>query len=125
MRTLLLLPLLLLAGCANFSTRGVSVENATDQIVKVEFLQLNKQGEMVTTGTQILSPGGAFQHKIDDEERTRGSRIRFMLDSQTLSDANWVMLNLPATRDRAYELKMVNNRLTARDLSKRMRSRSE
>lgn len=110
-----------LGGCAT-GVRGVSVLNKTDRLVKAEFVQVTNFGEMTTAGFQTISPTGEFRHKVDDEERTPGQRVRFTLADESFTDGNWVMLNLPATRDRVYELKLVNGRLSAKELSKRAAS---
>lgn len=127
MRSALLLVMLIvpiaatLGGCAT-GVRGVSVVNKTDRLIKAEFVQVTNFGEMTTAGFQTISPTGEFRHKVDDEERTRGQRVRFTLADESFTEGNWVMLNLPATRDRAYELKLINGRLSASELTKRPKS---
>lgn len=108
----------LLTGCSIGGVHGVEVNNATDRIVRVELLQLRKTGEMTVYSTQILGPGGAFKNKVDSEERRPGMRVRMMLEGQSVEDANWIMLNLPDSRDRVYDLMLVGNRLSAREQSK-------
>jgi hypothetical protein len=108
----------LLGGCSIGSVHGVEINNTTDRIVRVELLQLRKTGEMTVYSTQMLGPGGAFKNKVDSEERRSGMRVRMMLEGQTVGDANWVMLNLPDSRDRVYDLTLVGNRLSAREQSK-------
>lgn len=115
---MLVLPLAAsLTGCST-GVYGVSVVNKTDQLVKAEFVQVNNFGEMTSSGFQTISPTGEFRHKIDDEERTRGQRVRFTVVGQSVTDGNWVMLSLPAARDRMYELRLVNGRLSAKEVSK-------
>jgi len=108
----------LLGGCSIGSVHGVEINNATDRIVRIELLQLRKTGEMTVYSTQMLGPGGAFKNKVDSEERRSGMRVRMMLEGQSVGDANWVMLNLPATSDRVYDLALIGNRLSAREQSK-------
>jgi hypothetical protein len=107
----------LLGGCAS-GVHGVEINNNTDRIVRVELLQLRKTGEMTVYSTQMLGPGGAFKNKVDSEERRPGMRVRMMLEGQQVGDANWIMLNLPDSRDRVYDLMLVSNRLTAREQTK-------
>ncbi len=111
----------LASGCAS-GLYGVSVTNKTDQLIRAEFVQVDNFGAVTSNGFQTISPSGEFRHKIDDEERTRGQRVRFTVADQSVTDGNWVMLNLPATRDRLYELQIVNGRLTAREVNRRPRS---
>ncbi len=107
----------LLGGCAS-GVHGVEINNTTDRIVRIELLQLRKTGEMTVYSTQMLGPGGEFKNKVDSEERRPGMRVRMMLEGQQVGDANWIMLNLPDSRDRVYDLALIGNRLSAREQTK-------
>ena len=107
----------LLPGCAG-SVHGVEINNTTDRIVRVELLQLRKTGEMTVYSTQMLGPGGDFKNKVEADERRPGMRVRVMLADQKVEDANWILLNLPDSRDRAYDLTLSGNRLSAREQTK-------
>lgn len=103
--------------CAS-GIHGVGVTNQTDRIVRVELLQLRKDGEMTVYSTQTIGPGGEFKHMVDEDERRPGMRARFTLVDQKVADGNWVMLNLPTSRDRAYDLWLVGSRLSAKEQTK-------
>ena len=110
-------------GCAS-DVHGVEVNNQTDRIVRAELLQLRKDGEMHAYSIQTIAPEAEFKHKVAGEDRKRGMRVRFTLAAQTVADGNWVMLNLPDTRDRIYDLVLVGNHLSARDATKARKVRS-
>ena len=112
-----------LSGCSS-GIHGVEISNSTDRVVRVELLLLKKDGELSVYSTQTLSPGGDFKHKVDDDDRRPGMRVRMTLADQTLSDSNWVMLNLPTNHDRAYDLEIVGNQLTAKETTRKPRNRS-
>lgn len=107
----------LVPACAS-GVHGVEINNNTDRIVRVELLQLRKTGEMTVYSTQMLGPHGEFKNKVDSEERRPGMRVRVMLADQKVEDANWILLNLPDSRDRAYDLTLAGNRLSAREQTK-------
>ena len=107
----------LLPACAG-GVHGVEINNTTDRIVRVELLQLRKTGEMTVYSTQMLGPHGEFKNKVDSEERRPGMRVRVMLADQKVEDANWILLNLPDSRDRVYDLTLAGNRLSAREQTK-------
>lgn len=106
-----------LTGCST-GVHGVTVNNSTDRIVRVELMQLRKDGEMTAYSTQTVGPGGEFKHMVDDEERRPGMRARFTLADQKPEEGNWVMLNMPKDRDRAYDLRLLGSRLTAQEQTK-------
>ena len=113
----LLLAALILPCCAS-GVHGVEVHNQTDRIVRVELLQLRNNGEMSVYSTQTLAPGGEFKNKVDSDERRAGMRVRFTLADAQPSDPNRILLNLPDSKDREYDLVLVGDRLSAKELSK-------
>jgi hypothetical protein len=120
---ILLVVLASLSACSS-GVFGVDINNMTDRIVRIELLQLRKNGEMTVYSTQTLGPGGEFKHKVDSEERRPGMRVRMMYADQRIEDANWVQLNLPGTRDRVYDLVTVGNRLSAKEQTKARKMRN-
>lgn len=110
-----------LGGCGGTKLSGFRVDNKTEQIVRVELLQLEKTGEMKAFSTQTLSPGGEFVHLVDESDFRRGMRARFVLAGDEASMGNWVMFNIAENRERRYELQLVNGRLSAKDLQRRDR----
>ena len=105
------------AGCGG-AIHGVVVTNQTDRIVRAELLQLRKDGEMTVYSTQTLGIGAEFKHKVEAEERRPGMRVRFTLEDQRPTDGNWVMLNLPDSRDRVYDLMLLGTHLSAKEQTK-------
>jgi hypothetical protein len=97
---------------------GVRVTNDTDHIVRAELLQLHNDGEMTVYSTQTLGLGAEFKNMVASDDYRRGMRVRFTLADQTAADGNYVMLNLPESRDRMYNLVLVGPRLLARELPK-------
>lgn len=104
-------PLLVAAGCA--PTYGVDVYNATDKIVNVELLTLDPEGTMTVYSTGTINKEGTFINRMDKSPRGQTMRARFMIDGQKLEDENWVMLNLPTTQTRFFQLELADGRLKA------------
>ena len=107
---------LIAPGCETI--HGVVVTNKTDRTVKAELLQLRNDGEMTSYATQTLVAGGEYHHKMDSEEHRPGMRVRFRLADQAIEDGNWVMLNVPDSKDRTYDLFLTSGRLTAKEIAK-------
>lgn len=118
------LPACLTGGCGSLASSGFVVENGTDRVVHVELLRLERGGEMRPYARQVVSPGAQYKHMVDDEEFRRGLRARFTVDGETVEDGNWVMLQIGQDKERRYDLKLVNGRLTARDVAKRGAART-
>lgn len=100
----LALPALVLASCA--PNYGVDVYNDTDRIVNVEMLTLDPGGTMTVYSTARLNRGGTFINRMDEAPRGQTMRARFTLEGQTVADENWVMLNLPDSKTRFYQLEL-------------------
>ncbi len=100
----LFLPALALTACA--PNYGVDVYNATDRIVNVEMLTLDPGGTMTVYSTATLNRGGTFINRMDDAPRGQTMRARFVLDGERLENENWVMLNLPTSQTRFYQLEL-------------------
>ncbi len=112
---LLAAPLLALGGCESY---GLDVRNDTNQILKVEFLDVSSTGSTTVMGTSVLPKHAEFTHKLDDSVYGNGRRVRFILPDASPEDEDLaaVDLKLPDTRTRYYNLEVVNGRLVAREL---------
>lgn len=103
-------------GCSG--TRAIiDVDNLTGQPVRVEMLTVDKHGTKTTFSTSRVVSGGNFTFGTTDYDRLPGMRARFTLESEPEgSEFNAVTLNMPPRERRTYDLRLINERLTAREL---------
>lgn len=103
-------------GCTE--TRAIiDVDNLTGQPVRVEMLTVDKHGTKTTFATSRLVTGGNFTFGTTDYDRLPGMRARFTLESEPEgSEFDAVTLNMPPRERRTYDLRLINERLTAREL---------
>jgi hypothetical protein len=98
---------------------SITVVNKTDRMVKVELITLDKFGTAHVYSTSLLTIDGEFKHGVDRDNRLRQMRAKFTIaDEPGGSDVNYVQLNVPEDKGRDYDLKIMNGRLTARELKK-------
>lgn len=108
-----------LGGCSTDAVAIIDVANMTDRPVRVEMFTVDKNGAKTNYSTSLLVTGGNFTYGADHADRLPGMRARFTLESEAAdSDFNAVTLAMPADGRRTYDLKLINARLTARELKK-------
>lgn len=94
-------------------THGVDVYNATGQVISVEMLSHDPNGEMTTYGSATINRDASFVNSMEAPVRGQSMRARFRVEGESLAEENWVMVNLPGKTMRYYQLEMVDGRLKA------------
>lgn len=97
------------------ATHGVEVYNDTGQVVRAELLTVNARGESNTYSKAIVNRNAMFENRMYETVSGQLMRARFTLADQTVDDGNWVMLNLPETSTRSYNLRLDGGRLRAEE----------
>lgn len=98
---------------------SINVMNKTDRLVRVELITFDKFGAPRTYATSILTLNGTFEHGADRDNRLRQMRAKFTIaDEPHAAEVNFVQLNVPENERRDYDLRIMNGRLTARELKK-------
>lgn len=98
-----------MSGCAK--GRGVEVYNATDHVINVEQLTVDSSGETTVYATAILNRDGTFSNKMETAVRGQLMRARFTLTEDIADENNWVMINLPADKNRYFDLVLQGTKL--------------
>jgi|GEM_PF-4399682 len=100
------------------SVGSIRVNNKTDRLVRVELVNLGRDNSIKTYSTQILAMDASFEHGAGKEQRLPGMRARFSLQDAGTGDdnINVVQLGVPEDGVREYDLRLINGRLTAREI---------
>lgn len=100
------------------SVGSIRVNNKTDRLIRVELVNVGRDNTPKTYSTQILAMDASFEHGAGKEQRLPGMRARFSLQDAGAGDdnINVVQLGVPEDGVREYDLRLVNGRLTAREI---------
>jgi hypothetical protein len=111
---------LVLTGCA--SPAGVEVKNMTGQTLRVEYLTVNGDGSTKVYSTGVVASESLVTYKVD-QAGGNGVRIRFSLPEAPQDESTALLLKLPDSQTRYYDLRYASGRLVARE-QKKWRSES-
>jgi hypothetical protein len=121
-----LAPLLLTTACALLASCSppgdpdfVQIKNSTDRAIRVELYTLEPGGEKRAYSTSFLAHGGTYSFGADATDPLRGLRARLTLQDEPADNPyNAVNLNVSEDNNRYYDLRLINNHLVAKRLTK-------
>lgn len=104
------------SGC--ITPHGVQVMNQTGRVLRVEYLQVHKDGSTSAYSTAVLAPDGQLKHHPPSPEGFQTERVRLAVADSPDELGHSVVLHIPEGRTRDFDVRYVAGRLVVREHKK-------
>ena len=105
-----------LAACIS---HGVEMVNKTGKTLTVEYVHLKNDGSLTAPySTAILVPGGQLKHHPPAEAGFAGERIRLVVAEAPDVQGHSILLHMPDTKTRDFDVEYNAGRLYIREYKK-------